>query len=377
MKGDKIVLKKSLNILVFLVITFLIFWGGTKLIVYFMPIFIGLIIALIANPMVKLLEKKLRIVRKAGSVIIIVLTLAIVILICYLLILRLAREAANLVHNAPDIYNSVMAQLEAVKAGSSGNLPPEISQFLGSLGDSVKTTVGGLITKFSEPTVAASISIAKSIPEFLLYTIITILAAYFLIADKEHILEVCKNVLPDSVTDKILFVYRSFTGAVWGYFKAQFKIMAVIFVILLAGFYILGIKYAWLIAAITAFLDMLPVFGTGTVLIPWGIYCALVGDYRTLIGFVIIYVISQLTHQLLQPKMIGDQVGLDPFLTLILIFLGYRINGIIGMLIALPLAIIIINLYKDGFFDEVIGDAKYLVDAFNNFRKDVPGEDKK
>lgn len=368
MKDNKLVLKKLLNVFVFLAIVFLVFWGGAKLIVYFMPIFIGLLIALIANPLVKFLEKKLKIKRKIGSVITIVLTLALILFLCYLLIARLVREGANLLQNAPEIYKSVTMQLEGVMQNSAGRMPAGLADILEKVGGALSHSIGGIISKISEPTVAASVAVAKSIPEFLLYTIITVLAAYFLVADRAKIGAAFKKCLPDSVSNTIHYIYRSFVDAVWGYFKAQFQIMGIIFVILLIGFYVLGVKYAWLIAAITAFLDMLPVFGTGTVIIPWGVYCALVGDYRLLIGLVIIYIISQLTHQLLQPKLIGDQVGLDPFLTLVLIFVGYKINGIIGMLIALPVAIIIINLYKDGFFDGIIDDVKYLIDTFNKFR---------
>lgn len=91
-----------------------------------------------------------------------------------------------------------------------------------------------------------------------------------------------------------------------GYFKAQFKIMGVVFAILLVGFTLMQIRFSILLAIVIAFLDFLPFFGTGTALIPWAIYKFLVGDYKMVAALVILYGVTQLVRQLIQPKLVGD-----------------------------------------------------------------------
>lgn len=104
--------------------------------------------------------------------------------------------------------------------------------------------------------------------------------------------------------------------ALGGYFKAQFKIMGVVFLILAAGLGFMGIGYFVLVAFLISFLDFLPFFGTGTAMIPWAVYQFFMGDYKMTVSLVVLYVITQVVRQLLQPKMVGDSVGLNPLVTL-------------------------------------------------------------
>ena len=131
----------------------------------------------------------------------------------------------------------------------------------------------------------------------------------------------------------------------------------------------MDVPFAILLAVLIAFLDMLPFFGTGTALIPWAIFDVLSGDYKTAIGLVILYVLCLVLHQVLQPKMVGDTIGLDPFLALIFMFIGWKIKGLLGMIIAIPIGMIIINFYKAGVFDNLIKMFKTLIRDFNEFRK--------
>ena len=144
--------------------------------------------------------------------------------------------------------------------------------------------------------------------------------------------------------------------------------MGIIAIILWVGFMILRINYALLLGVVISFLDFLPFLGTGTAIWPWSIFLVLTGDYTTAIGLIIIYFICLLVHQLLQPKFVGDTVGLDSLTTLIFMFIGYRFSSVFGMIIAVPIGIIIVNLYKAGAFDKIILDVKSLIQYFNQYR---------
>ena len=118
-----------------------------------------------------------------------------------------------------------------------------------------------------------------------------------------------------------------------------------------------------------AFLDLLPFFGTGTALIPWAIIKLFNADYMIAIGLLIIWGVGQLARQLIQPKIVGDSIGVPPLPTLFLLFVGYKVAGVIGMILAVPIGIIIYTMYQEGAFDTSVNSLKILVAGINRFRK--------
>lgn len=165
--------------------------------------------------------------------------------------------------------------------------------------------------------------------------------------------------------------------AVGGYFKAQFKIMLVIYLVIMVGLMILRVNYAWLIGFGIAFLDMLPVFGTGTVLIPWAVVKIFSGNLPTAVGMLILYAVSLVVHQLIQPKLVGESVGLDPFTTLFFMFIGYKIKGVIGMIIAIPIGMILTTFYEAGAFDHQIWCIREVANDIREFCKIDTGQEQK
>ena len=162
---------------------------------------------------------------------------------------------------------------------------------------------------------------------------------------------------------------ESFKMVFGGYFKAQFKIMGVVALILLTGFWILGINYAVLFAVLIAILDFLPFFGTGTALIPWGIIQILDGEYAFAAGLLLLYVLTQVVRQAVQPKLVGDSMGLNPFLTLLFLYLGFKAGGIAGMILAVPVGLFFLNLYHYGAFKGMTDSAAALIREIQMFRK--------
>ena len=248
-------------------------------------------------------------------------------------------------------------------------LPPDLSEGITEFFVNIDTYIGELVSTLGMPTLSAAGDIAKNIPNLLVQAIFMFLSAYFFIADKEKISVAVRKIVPQSIMDSLAWLKRMFSKAVGGYFKAQFKIMGVIAAILWIGFLILRVDYAILWAVLISFLDFLPFLGTGTAIWPWAAFQLMTGDYSMAVGLMIIYLICLLVHQLLQPKFVGDTVGMDSMTTLFFMFIGYRISSVFGMIVAVPIGIIIINLYKAGAFDKIIGDVKELVADFNHYRK--------
>ena len=365
-------IKTILNLLTYVIGVLLICILLPKLIRFFMPFFIAWIISMIANPLVKFFEKRLKLMRKHGSWVVIVGALALVIITCYLIISWFAGEAIRFVRELPEMYSSILAGFHIIEHNLSvftQKLPPALNEGFADFFANIDTYIGNLIGSLGMPTLSFAGDIVSHLPNILLQAVFMFLAAYFFIADKENISAKVRTMIPQTFRDHMNFIKDMFSRAVLGYFKAQFKIMVIIATILFIGFLFLRVDYAFLWAILIAILDFIPFLGTGTAIWPWAAFQLLTGDYYMAIGLMIIYVICLLVHQLLQPKFVGDTVGMDPLTTLIFMFIGYRFSSVIGMIIAVPIGIIIINLYKAGAFDKIIQDVKELVRDFNAYRK--------
>ena len=125
--------------------------------------------------------------------------------------------------------------------------------------------------------------------------------------------------------------------------------------------------YALFLALLIAFLDLLPILGTGTVLLPWAVSVFLRGDFRQAVMLLVLYLICLLTRQLLQPKIIGDSMGMGTLLTLFLIYTGFKLHGVGGMILALLIGTIFMSLYRMGLFDEKIQKISKMIYAYRHY----------
>ncbi|MCI9183894.1 MAG: sporulation integral membrane protein YtvI [Lachnospiraceae bacterium] len=351
---------------------------GPKLIGFFMPFVVGWLIAMIANPLVRFLERRLKIVRKHSSALIIVVVLAGVIGLGYFLVTRLAAQAVGLAKELPEVYAAASQEIELFFERFDHifwMLPENVRQAWSEFTGNVGQTISLLVQKIASPTVEAAGTMAKGIPAVLVNVAVTILSSYFFLAEREQILAFWRKHLPEGGERYYRFLKGDVKKLVGGYFLAQFKIMFVVAAILLAGFLILGVRYAFLMAILIAVLDFLPLFGTGTVLIPWAAVKLLSGQYMQALGMASLYVLSQVVRQMVQPKIVGDSLGLPPLYTLLFLYLGFKLKGISGMILAVPLGILAIKLYEYGAFDSLIENLQILIHDVNKFRRGA--EDKK
>ena len=363
----KVFLNLGISLCILLVCVFLL----PRIIIWFMPFVTGWIIALIASPLVHFFEKRLKIRRKAGTAFVIISVIALVILAGYLIGAQLVEQIAEFIGDVPKLWEAAQedfAQIGEKLSVALKYLPSELQLTINSITRNLQEYFGGIMESISEPTITALGNFVGSLPNIVISVIMSLLFAYFYVADKGYLSGLLEKAIPDSVLVRLQMIKRGLTKAVGGYFKAQLKIEVWMYLLLGIGFSILQVKYAFLIAIGVAILDLLPFFGTGTVLIPWAIIKFLSADYKMVIGLLIIWGVGQLARQLIQPKIVGDSVGLAPIPTIILLFVGYRVAGVIGMIIAVPIGIIILNLYEEGVFDTTINSLKILYAGISNFR---------
>lgn len=372
LKDNRPYWKVIVSLVFSLLATALFIWLGYKAMIYFLPFVIGWFIAYLASPVVSWIEKRLQIKRKIGSAAVIVLVLAVVCGLLYLLGKEVVGEVSYLFRNLPELYGSFETGMHNIVHNMEGiiSMFPESVVAGGSeLAVSFESAAGKLMEQLSEPTVAAAGRIARKIPGILIGVIVTILSAYFMVADREKLIEWSRKVTPDPILKRVSMAIYNLKHSVGGYFKAQFKIMMVIWGILVIGFMILGIPFNLLLSVIIAFFDFLPFFGTGTVFVPWLLYEVMTADYKMALGLLILYPVTQIVHRTIEPKLLGDCVGLNPLLTLVLIYVGYKIGSVLGMVFAVPVGTIVINMHKAGAFDYILDDIKILTEGILSLRK--------
>ncbi|MEZ3471356.1 MAG: sporulation integral membrane protein YtvI [Lachnospiraceae bacterium] len=373
-------LKLIVNILISLVILLLCIFLVPKLVLFFMPFVIGWLISCIANPLVVFLERKLKIRRKAGTVVVIVCVIAAVIGLGYGLGVVLWRQISGFVQEIPSMWEAVRQDFDAFGEWIDhyiGGKSPKLADTLNNLGNVISEMLTNLPKSLDFRTFEGMGSMVGNIASVLVSIIMCMLSAYFFIADREWLGSFLNKLLPETIIRKYDVFASSLKQAVGGYFKAQFRIEIWMYVLLLIGLTVLKVRYGLLIALLIAFLDFLPFFGTGIVLIPWAIVNVVGGSYLRALGFLIIWGSGQLFRQLIQPKIMGDSIGMEPIPTLFLLFIGYRLAGVGGMLVAVPIGIIVVNMNEAGFFDTPKYSIRLLVRNINQFRQLTKEEIKK
>lgn len=368
----KSVLKALANLAFSLVVLLLCIFLAPKLIMLFMPLIIGWFISCIANPLVVFLESKIKIRRKAGTVVVIVVVIAIVSALGYLIFSILFRQLYGFIKELPDMWNSIMHDLEKFGTFANqhvGNVAPNLTELINNLQKSIGEAVTSLPSRLNTDAFGGMSAMVGNIANVLISVIMTMLSAYFFIADREWLYEKLEKMVPKGIAKKYSVFYSSIKQAVGGYFKAQLRIEVWMYLLILIGLVVLKVRYAALIALLIACIDILPFFGSGAVLMPWAVVTALGGNYARALEFLIIWGVGQLFRQLIQPKIMGDSIGMEPIPTIVLLFVGYKAAGVVGMLVAVPIGIVVVNMNDAGFFDVPKQSIGILIASINRFRK--------
>ncbi len=375
MKSSRKYFKALVNLGVAVTILLLVVLLLPRLIIWFMPFVIAGIISMIASPLVRFFEEKIKLKRKWGSAFVIIVVIALVVLVLYLVGSKLIEEGMGLLGALPEMWDSMKADLSGVGESLEGifeKLPRDTQQTISNLGNQVGEFMAGLFERIGTPTITAAGNFAKQLPSVLIAIIMCLLASYFFVADRYQIGSWIRKNTPASVMSRYDMVRRSILKSVGGYFKAQLKIEVWMYLLLVVGLSVLRVDYVLLIALGIAFLDLLPFFGTGTVMVPWAIIKIFSRDYKMAIGLLIIWGGGQLARQIIQPKIVGDSIGVAPIPTLFLLFIGYKLGGVIGMIIAVPLGMLLSTMYQEGVFDTTKNSIAILISGLNHFRKFQP-----
>lgn len=308
------------------------------LIGYFFPFAIGLILACALQKPSEKLSKLLKIKRgkiAAVTVVISFILLALLLGFCVFLIVSKLTASANYI-------SSFFETLEKFLTDFSQKLPKPVADFFSNKGgfdSSVSKIAADMLTSVSGKA-------AAEVPALLIGSVITVVASFYIARDFDYIKEYIFSFLSD---EKIKLVEKSIDIVfknVFKLIKGYFLLSLITFAILLSGFLIIGFKNAVYIAAIISLVDFLPVLGTGTVLIPWSIGEFVFGNYTEGVSIALLYLTDAAVRNFAEPKIVGKQLGIPPIVLLIFIFIGIKVFGFLGMILAVLSLVVIVELYR-------------------------------
>lgn len=323
----------------------------------FLPFLLGYLFSMAVNPLADFLQKKLKIPRGLSAVLVIVLIVGIVGGVLTFAIWKIVDEVRMLYTQFPAIYESVRNSAHAFGEKWSvlyDNLPVNIQEALAALGENISDKAAGFINTKSLPMVGNAGNFAKALPSVFIGIVVFILSSYFMVSDNKTVSRTVKKMIGPRLTERLSMVKSELKKYLGGYCRAQIILMFIAFLIMLTGLSILNINYALLIALAVAVLDALPFFGSGLVLWPWTVVAFLNGNIRLGVGLIIIYAAVALTRHFTEPKLVSSRIGMNPILTLMSMYVGYRTLSIGGLILGPIILMLVISFYKAGVFDAPI-----------------------
>ena len=364
------VIRRVLNIILLVVLGYI----GIKMAVFYMPFLIAFIISLIIEPAIRYLMKKTKMTRKMSSIIIFIIVFSIIIGVITWGIISLISESTNLLQTL-NIYidkaytqiQDVIGKLEITKISISNNVLDIAQNASRELLLKISTWLTQFLTKL--------INIVASIPVMGIYTVITILSVYFICTDKIYILDLMEHHMSKKWVQKIGTHIKEISKSLGGYLKAEAILVLVSFAISVIGLYFfkfigMNIKYPLLIALGIGFVDALPILGSGTVMLPWAIISALNGDLKLGIAVIVLWIIMSIVRQILEPKIVSGKIGIHPIFTLIAMYTGFKIIGVMGMLVGPIVLIILKNIFatvlEQGVTNTLKGDGRFFLEGSNH-----------
>ena len=320
---------------------------------YIFPVLLPFVLAFAAASLLRrpaaAVAKKTKIPQRIVSVVLVILFLSAGIGVLFAAVMEAAEQLGALARGIAAGENTILSNFTAM-LDKIGEFAAGLPFFSGEDADTLRDTIGEALTDMLKNAVFTFASkipgyagkIAAAVPQVLIFSVVTVLSAVYFCADYEKIISYIKTHVHGKPRDALREMYGQTGHTLMKYFKSYVILFLFTFAELFIGFLILGQKYAFLLALMTALVDILPVLGTGTVLIPWAVYLFFAGDIRTAVGLLILYAVISVLRQILEPKIVGAGIGMHPLLALVSMYVGLKAFGFFGMLL-LPLAVVIVK----------------------------------
>ena len=320
---------------------------------YTYPFIIAITIAFFINPLVTFLENKAHLPRGLAVVVALLLIISTFAGIVTILVAEIISGANYFGDVVPEhleliiyymedfiaerilpFYNQITILFKNLEANQQDTIRVNIQ----TVGEKLASSAGTFIQGFFQniPAILAWFPNAATVLVF------SLLSTFFISKDWSKLNNFSLKVLPPKVLEGTNRVLKDLKSALFGFIKAQFTLISLTTVTVLIGLLILRVKYSITIALITGLIDIIPYLGTGTVFIPWILYEVIIGNYRLAMGLTVLYVIVVVQRQLIEPKILSSNIGIDPLATLVALFVGFKLVGFLGLIVG-PVVLVIYN----------------------------------
>lgn len=331
------------------------FWLlGRYLLPIAMPFLIGGVIALAAEPGVTMLCEKLKWHRFPAVLVCVTLTLILFVTLIWLVGAAAVRELSQVSRYVPQVEQTVeqgMVVLEDFLVSVADRAPDSIRPVLIQTVMNTFDDSTALLEQAANKLPSMVTGVIGKLSRGVLTVGTGILSGYMICARLPRIRGAICRFLPQSWAEKTIPALNRVKTTFLGWLKAQLKLMSVTWLMLSAGLTLLKIPYGFLWAALVALVDAVPVLGIGTVLLPWSAVSFLQGNHMLGGGLLALYGIAVLTRTVLEPRLIGKSLGLDPLLSLAAVYLGFRLWGFVGIVVAPVSAALVKSLLSSGLFN--------------------------
>jgi len=322
-----------------------------------MPFILAYLVAALITPFVRKITEKTKIPGKLSSAVILIAVFSGVLALLYASISRLILELGALLRRLSenpeivgDTFKGIIDRLTG--NGSHFSFLQKIfeSDALSGLGIDIdkvlRDALGSMVSSLTASLPSAAVSLIRNIPSAMLFVIVFLIAAFYFAADGVSIGRGLSSFLPDKWRERLPMLAEKVKKTLVGYVKAYFLIMLLTFCEMLIGLSILGVEYAFIMAIVIAVVDILPILGAGTVLVPWALFSFLTSNTPLGVGLLVLYAVTLVIRQFAEPKIVGGAIGIHPLATLASVYLGLRFLGFAGIFVGPMIALLLREIFS-------------------------------
>jgi sporulation integral membrane protein YtvI len=341
--------KAFIIFVIYIILILLLVYVSIKyLLPLLMPFVLGMVIAAIFRRLIDSIRDRFHIKRTFVSITILIIFYGVLGFLISLTGFKIFNYLLDLVYSLPDLYkNQIVPAIEAV----SDNLIhrfPGIENYAQDFLNNINNSIFDFIKTASSKVLSGITGFAGHLPSLLIKLIFTIVASFFFTVDYYNISSFILRQFNGDRREMIIRLKKDGIGTLGKFIRAYSAIISITFIELSIGFLILGIPNPFFLGLLVAIVDILPILGTGAILLPWSIISLIMGNMKIGIGMLILYIIITAVRQTIEPKIVGKQIGLHPIVTLLLMFVGAQLMGVLGLLLLPIIATIIKSLEEDG-----------------------------
>lgn len=314
------------------------------------PFVVGFLVAVMLQKSINFLAAKLRLPKKLAAVLLVLVFYLVLGVFLFWLGMSVFAGVKDWVEKLPGMYSReiepvIMDIFQAIER-LMVRFDLTLAQFLEDFHVTLSQSIGKIVSDISSLAIATVTSAVSLVPRMFLGVILAVISSAFFALDFEVVINFFRDLLPQrwrGLTGEL----RTFSSNILGkYLKAYALIMLITFTEVAIGLSILGVNSAIPVAAFTAVVDILPVLGTGAILIPWGLFSLVQGNLFLGLGLLVLYVVITVIRNVIEPRLVGQQIGLHPIVVLLCMYAGVRLFGVVG-LFALPITILVFKYFYD------------------------------